>query len=97
MKSLPLKQVDDSSKVKTLPPNLKEQNACYSCRISIRDREQFYKIVKWLNNNVGMGEDKWTMEGHVLKKLKQGNAVNTKIYIFIKEFDDSSFLYLNLL
>jgi hypothetical protein len=79
------------------PVNLKEKNAAHTFRVTIRDREHFYKLVNWLNTNVGKGEDKWTMEGRVLKTLKGGKTVSPKIYIFNSEFDTSSSLYLSLL
>lgn len=82
---------------KEAPVNLKEQNAAHTFRVTIRDREHFYKIVNWLNTNVGKGESMWTMEGRVLKTLKQGKTVSPKIYIFKKDFDESSSLYLSLL
>lgn len=82
---------------KAPPVNLKEQNASHTFRITIRDREHFYKIINWLNANVGKGEDKWTMEGRVLKTLKQGKSVSPKVYIFKEEFDTESSLYLSLL
>jgi hypothetical protein len=82
---------------KPMPVNLKEKNAIYSFRITIRDREHFYKLVNWLNTNVGKGQDKWTMEGRVLKSLKVGKSANPKIYIFKEDFDESSSLYLSLL
>lgn len=82
---------------KVQPVNLKEQNAVHSFRVIIRDRDHFYKIVKWLNDNVGKGADKWTMEGRVLKRLKAGTTVNPNIYIFRQDFDPSSILYLSLI
>jgi hypothetical protein len=82
---------------KATPVNLKEQNASHTFRVSIRDREHFYKLIEWLNTNVGKGTTKWTMEGRPLKTLKTGKSVNTKIYIFLPEFDESSSLYLSLL
>lgn len=81
---------------KALPVNLKEQNAAHTFRVMIRDREHFYKLVKWLNENVGKGADKWTMEGRVLKRLK-GGTVNPNIYIFRQDFDPASALYLSLI
>jgi len=80
----------------TPPVNLKEQNAVYTFRIVIRDRDHFYQVVTWLNNNVGKGMDKWTMEGRVLKILKLGQSANPKIYIFKPDFDPESALYLSL-
>lgn len=79
------------------PVNLKEQNAAHTFRVTIRDREHFYKLVNWLNTNVGKGEDKWTMEGRVLKTIKAGKTVSPKIYVFKQDFDPSSSLYLSLL
>jgi hypothetical protein len=77
--------------------NLKEQNAVHNFRVLIRDRDHFYRLVKWLNDNVGKGADKWTMEGRVLKTIKQGKSVNPKIYIFRQDFDPASALYLSLI
>jgi hypothetical protein len=77
--------------------NLKEQNALHSFRVTIRDREHFYKIVNWLNDNVGKGEAKWTMEGRVLKTIKAGKTASPMIYIYREDFDSSSSLYLSLL
>jgi len=82
---------------KAQPVNLKEQNAVHTFRVVIRDKDHFYKLVKWLNENVGKGEDKWTMEGRVLKRLKQGATVNPNIYIFRQDFDPSAALYLSLI
>lgn len=77
--------------------NLKEQNAAHTFSVSIRDVTHFYRIVNWLNTNVGKGKDKWTMEGRALRILKAGKSVDRKIYIFVPEFDTPSALYLNLL
>lgn len=82
---------------KEAPVNLKEQNAAHTFRVTIRDRDHFYRIVKWLNDNVGKGSDKWTMEGRVLKSLKQGKSLNPKVYIFRPDFDPQSALYLSLI
>lgn len=87
----------EQSTTKAPPVNLKEQNASHTFRVTIRDRDHFYKIVNWLNSNVGKGEDKWTMEGRVLKSLKAGNPVSPKIYIFNPDLDGQAALYLSLL
>lgn len=79
------------------PVNLKEQTAKYSFRITIRDRKHFYKIVNWLNESLGKGTDKWTMEGRALKLLKEGKSVSRKIYVYTENFDESAALYLSLL
>jgi hypothetical protein len=82
---------------KAQPVNLKEQNAAHTFRVTIRDCEHFYKLVNWLNTNVGKGEDKWTIEGRVLKHLKQGKSLSPKIYIFRQDFDTTAAMYLNLI
>jgi hypothetical protein len=82
---------------KEQPVNMKEKNAQHTFRVTIRDTAHFYKIVNWLNTNVGKGQDKWTMEGRVLKTLKQGKSVSPKVYIFVDSFEESSSLYLSLL
>ena len=86
-----------SATTKEVPVNLKEKNAAHTFRVTIRDREHFYKIVNWLNTNVGKGSDKWTMEGRVLKQLKNGKSVSPKIYVFKEDFAEDNSLYLSLL
>jgi hypothetical protein len=83
--------------VKETPDNLKERNALHTFRINIRNREHFYNLVNWLNENVGKGADKWTMEGRVLRSLKEGKPISPKVYIFKEGFDPASALYLSLL
>lgn len=87
----------DKQQTSKEPVNLKEQNAAHIFRVTIRDREHFYKLVNWLNVHVGKGEDKWTMEGRVLKTIKLGKTVSPKIYVFKEDFDPASSLYLSLL
>jgi hypothetical protein len=89
----------ESTKVtpESLPANLKEKRAAFSFRITIRDRDHFYKIIHWLNKNVGKGEEKWTMEGRILKSIKSGKPVSPMIYIFKEDFEEDSSLYLSLL
>lgn len=90
-----MKKNNDTEKL--VPINLKEENSKFSFRVTIRDREHFYKIVNWLNLNVGRGTNNWTMEGRVLRAIKQGKQISPKIYIFKDNFDESSTLYLSLL
>lgn len=77
--------------------NLKEKNAAHTFKVTVRDRDHFYKLVNWLNANVGKTTDNWTMEGRVLKQLNIGKTVNTKVYIMRVDFDPSTALYLSLL
>ena len=79
------------------PVNLKAKNALHTFRVTIRDEVHFYKLVNWLNTNVGKGEDKWTFEGKVLKFLRQGKTVSPLVYIFKEGFDESASMYLTLL
>ena len=89
--------IKQKSTPKEQPVNLKEKNAAHTFKVTIRDREHFYKLVNWLNTNVGKGEENWTMEGRILKTLKAGNSVSPKVYVFKQEFDPASSLYLSLL
>lgn len=82
---------------KNTPVNLKAQNAIHSFRVTVRDRDHFYKLVNWLNGNVGKGTKNWTMEGRVLKTLKAGKSASPMIYIFKEGFDKEATLYLSLL
>lgn len=86
-----------TKQIKEALVNLKEKNAVHTFRVTVRDREHFYKLVNWLNSHIGKGEEKWTMEGRVLKALKAGRTVTPMIYIFTPGFDPSSALYLSLL
>jgi hypothetical protein len=82
---------------KPVPENKKEKNALVNFRVTIRDREHFYRIVNWLNTNVGKGVDKWTMEGRALKSLKAGKTVSRMIYIYREGVDEAASVYLTLL
>ena len=77
--------------------SIKANKSKYTFKLAIRDRPHFYKIVNWLNENVGKGTDFWTMEGRILKKLKSGQTTDTAVYIFIDDFDASSALYLSFI
>lgn len=79
------------------PVNLKEKNSCYTFRLTIRDVQHFYTIVKWLNSNVGKSSSSWTFEGRVLRTLKKGQIATPLVYIFNDNFDKDSILFLNLL
>lgn len=82
---------------KEAPVNLKEKNAAHTFKLTIRDKEHFYKVVNWLNANVGKGTESWTFEGRVLKILKAGKTVSPVVYIMKADFDPASSLYLTLL
>lgn len=77
--------------------NLKEKNAVHTFKLTVRDTEHFYKLVNWLNTNVGKGKENWTFGGKVLKNLKQGKNANVVAYIMKEGFDPDSSVYLSLL
>ena len=71
-----------------------------SMKISFRDKEHFYKIVHWLNGNVGKGKNNWTIHGKVLKHLRHsGSKVIARNVIIHKDgIDlDETQLYLTLI
>ena len=65
--------------------------------IEFRDEQHFYGVVKWMENNVGHGKDKWTIEGRVLKHLKKGQAIVRTVKVFDPTFDKENSLYLALI
>ena len=79
------------------PINLKEQNAALMFNITFRDTEHFYMVVKWLNENVGHGRDKWTTGGRVLRRLRASGTITTKVYIFETSIPQESILFLTLI
>lgn len=82
---------------KVQPTNLKEQNARHTFMLTFRDQPHFYRVVNWMNAQVGKGSDKWTTQGRILKTLKQQKAVTAKVYVFIDGFDPASALFLSLI
>lgn len=48
--------------------------------IKINNTEHFYKIVHWLNKNIGYGSKYWSMPGSPLRRLKTGE-IDVKIQI----------------
>lgn len=81
---------------KVHPVNLKEQNARHTFTITFRDTGHFYRVVNWMNSQVGKGGDKWTVQGRVLKTLKQQKTVTSKVYVFVENFDESAASFLSL-
>lgn len=64
--------------------------------VKITNVQQFYNIVAWLNKNVGIGSKNWSMNGHPLKKIKQGSQPIVKIYLR-DEVDEQDILFLKLI
>lgn len=63
--------------------------------VLIRDRDHFYKIVRWLSKNVGNGKTHWTMKGRILRRLSSG-PVSTTIIIKNDNVDEVAMMYLTL-
>jgi hypothetical protein len=81
-----------------LSEDIVTDTAKFSFELKIRDRAHFYKIVNWLNNNLGKGKNVWTMDGRILRSLRNGQEKKTKVSIFNTEVDTSSTaLFLSLL
>jgi len=78
------------------PFNPKEIGAKVVFKVLIRDRTHFYKIVHWLNDNVGEGSENWRMEGRPLRNLIEG-PITRHVYIYVDGFDSSCSMYLNLI
>lgn len=76
--------------------NLKEQNACHTFTVKVRDTAHFYRIVQWMNTNVGKGKEFWTTRGKVRRFLSEGKPHDTTIYVFVPTFETESALFLNL-
>lgn len=66
-------------------------------KITIRDEPHFYSIVRWLDLNVGHGIKYWTMEGKVLRKLKDGKTATPIIHIINPSVETDISTFLNLL
>lgn len=69
-------------------------------KMTFRDTDHFYKVVSWLNINVGRAtanKKYWTISSKVLKELKRGEPVTVTVQVFKEDFDvDETSLFLNL-
>lgn len=66
-------------------------------KIEFRDRIHFYKVIKWLNMNVGHGAKCWTMHGRVLKYLREGDSRLVTVIVFEEGFAEENALFLSLI
>ena len=68
-------------------------------KVTFRNVEHFYKVVTWLNKNVGRGKDNWTIPGRVKRSLERNRKpVIKNIHVFKEGFDaQETAMYLNLL
>ena len=76
--------------------NLKEKNAVSKIPLIFRSKDHFYKIVNYLNVEVGKGEQFWTMAGRPLRRLKSFGKAETTLYIYV-ECSPELGVYLSLL
>lgn len=76
---------------------MKALNSKHQFRVPIRDREHFFRIINWMNSNVGKGREFWSIEGKVMKHLDRNKTVVKTIYVYVDDFDETISTYLNLL
>lgn len=84
-------------KISHPPIDRNAQLASHSSDITISGLSQFYRIVNWLNKNVGQGSKYWTMNGRPMRQIKRNGVVTVTIYVFDQSFDPSNFILLNLI
>lgn len=77
---------------------IRHNEAVYVFEIVIRDVLHFKTIVRWMNNNVGMGRHNWSMGGkQVLNRVKAGKNPKITIYIMNNKCDELDISYLSIL
>jgi len=82
----------------TMKDNIVEKDGnLMKINIGFRDKDHFYKVVKWLNTHVGHGKENWTIDGRVLRLLKRHAVVNRAVIIRNPAFEENDALYLSLL
>lgn len=64
-----------------------ELEPLFSFDITFRSPEHFREMIKWLNENVGRGKENWTLNGRVLRHLKQSKQITRKVLIYNESFD----------
>ena len=78
-------------------PTEEQKDNSVEFKIEFRDVVHFYKVITWLNKNVGHGAKRWTMDGRVLKYLKDGQPKLVNLRVFDKEFEEENALFLCLI
>ena len=64
-----------------------------SYTIQIRSKSQFYKLVKYFNEEFGHGKECWTFKSRVLRHLKKGKQVTTTLEVYNGDFEESDLLF----
>lgn len=75
----------------------KQPKNAVAFNITFRDKDHFYRVVSWLNANVGHGKKYWTVLGRVLRNLHRGKMHTATVQVFDPEFDESNASFLSLL
>ena len=78
------------------PENMKEKNARAKIPLSFRSKDHFYKIVNYLNTELGKGEQFWTMAGRPLRRIKATGHAESVVYIYVDHPPEFG-VYLSLL
>lgn len=77
---------------------IRPTNAYHLFNIVIRDEAHFRTIIRWMNANIGMGRENWSMSGRqVLNHVKEGKKPKVTIYIMHGRYDEEGLTYLSLL
>lgn len=53
-------------------------------QFTVRDKEHFYQVIRWLNANIGHGNRNWSMTNKTLKGLieeKKPKTAGIKIHV----------------
>ena len=66
----------------TFPIGSNSERAVHSFGMLFQSTSQFYKVVNFLNKNVGYGRENWTTSDQPKKKIKRDGNANVRIYIF---------------
>jgi len=77
--------------------NIEEKTIVATIPVTFRDKDHFYKVIRWLNANVGSGTRNWTFSGRVLNQLKRGETVTRDVYVYNVDFDVECTVYLALI
>lgn len=66
-------------------------------KVHVRDLDHFYRIVRWLNSNIGRGQSNWTMRGRARRSILRGDRNLTILINSDINIEESCGLYLSLI
>ena len=64
-------------------------------KITIENRDHFYRIVKFLNATCGPGKKNWTMTGRILQRVLH-RAAEVDLHIFNSDVNAEDILFMVL-